>query len=108
MNPDFKDPLSRALALPGMFDEEAAQIIRLAKGDRWYEALRMAKMHAVVFESEVGKVLLDHWIKTFVCRPIVRPHEDAYAQGIREGQADVVRQILTNIEIAKHGPPENL
>jgi hypothetical protein len=101
-----QDPLARALALPGMFDAEAEEILRAAKGDRWYEAMRIAKMHAVVFDGDAGRVLLEHWIKVFLCRSIVRPNEDAFAQGIREGQANVIRQLLAQLEIARTGPGE--
>lgn len=101
----MSEALAKTLALPGMFDEHAEEVLRLAKGDQWANAMRIARMHAVVFDTDAGRALLEHWIKIFLCRAIVRPNEDSYAQGIREGQANVVRQLLVQLEIARRGTP---
>jgi hypothetical protein len=55
------------------------------------------------FRDGSGKYVLEYFIKSFLTKSIVRPGEDAFAQGIREGQADVIRQILRWIEISKTG-----
>lgn len=100
--------LSKYATLPGFTPEESADIRRVATGEHWHAAMRIAKMHAVALNTDAGKVLLEHWVRTFLCRAIVRPGEDAYAQGIREGQANVIRQILAQIEFAKGEPPEGV
>ena len=103
------DTLVRTALLPGCFGGEEAERIRLlAVGDQWHAAMRIAKMHATVLDTEAGKLLLEHWIRTFLLRPVVRPGEDAFAQGIREGQANVIRQILGQLEFARGEPPEGV
>lgn len=76
-----------------------------AQRERWAQGFEIAKMHADVFNNEPGQRLLDHWIRVFLARSIVRPGEDAFAQGIREGHADVVRQLLAQLDMARLGPP---
>ena len=98
----MKDRLALMLAEPGVFDPPETDP---ARAEQWFEAYRIAKMHADTFSTDTGKELLQHWIKTFLARSIVRPGEDAFAQGIREGQANVVRQVLEQLELARSGPP---
>lgn len=88
------------LTKPGVFASHPEE----AQRERWAQGFRIAKMHADVFNSEAGQVLLAHWVQVFLARSIVRPGEDAFAQGIREGQADVVRQILAQLDMARLGP----
>lgn len=95
--------LVRRLVKPGAF-ADLAEERKIAQADNWEQAMRIARMHSDVFSSEAGQRLIDHWVQVFVARPIVRPRDDAYAQGIREGQADVVRQLLVQLEIARTGP----
>ncbi len=65
------------------------------------KALEIATLYFRCFDSEVGRLVLEDLACKFLARPIVRPNEDAYAQGIREGRADLVRQILNQVEFAK-------
>lgn len=95
--------LADRLLEPGVFADRADEL-RRAQGEQWTQALRIARMHADVFATEPGMALLKYWVQVFVARSIVRPNDDAYAQGIREGQADVVRQILAQLEVARTGP----
>jgi len=55
------------------------------------------------FRSGSGKFVLNHLINTYLTKPIVRPGDDAFSCGIREGRADLVRQIIKSIENAKTG-----
>lgn len=106
MNPgDHQEGVARALAIPSLFDEKAEEILRLAKGDRWVEAMKIANEHALVFDTPAGQALLHRWVKTFLTSPIVRAGDDQFSAGIREGRADVIRQILANLHIA-HTSPE--
>ena len=73
-------------------------------GDENFEqAMELAKQIHLTFTSDSGKYVLEHFINTFLTKPIVRPGEDGNANGIREGRADVTRQILQQIEFAKTG-----
>ena len=71
--------------------------------ENFEQALELAKQIHLAFRAKSGKYVLEHFVNTFLTKPIVRPGEDAYAQGIREGRADVIRQILQQIEFAKTG-----
>ena len=65
--------------------------------------LEIAKQIHNTFKEGSGKYVLEFMIRKFLTKPIVIPGQDAFAQGIREGRADVVRQIMANIELAKQG-----
>jgi hypothetical protein len=67
------------------------------------EALDIASQIHNAFREGSGKFVLEYLVQTFLTKPIVRPGEDAFAQGIREGRADVVRQLLSQIEFSKQG-----
>lgn len=67
------------------------------------QALELAQQIHNAFREGSGRYVLEFLISAFLTKPIVRPGDDAYSQGIREGRADVVRQILANIEFAKQG-----
>jgi hypothetical protein len=73
--------------------------------ENWAKAFAIAKMHADVFNTEAGKELLAHWERVLVWRPIVQPNDTQFAAGIREGQADIVRQIRFNLDFARKGNP---
>lgn len=98
------DEVSRRLAQPGVFDDETARNDLIAR-EAWAKGFDIALLHASVFNTEAGQRLLAIWIKAFYAYPIVRANEDAFSQGIREGRADVVRQLLVQLEIARQGPP---
>lgn len=65
------------------------------------KATEIATMYFRCFDTDYGKVVIDDLVSKFLTKPIVRPNEDAFAQGIREGRADIVRQILIQLEYAK-------
>jgi hypothetical protein len=97
------DELSARLVQPGVFDSEPAQDAQ--SREAWAKGYEIAKLHADVFNTEAGQKLMLYWIKVFVARAIVRPGDDQFSAGIREGQADVVRQALKQLEYARQGPP---
>lgn len=66
------------------------------------KASEIASAYLNTFSTEAGKFVLDSMIETFLTKPIVRSGEDAYAQGIRQGRADVIMQIIGQIEYAKN------
>ena len=101
----MRGDLPNLLREPSLFEVMHGESRDPQQVELWFEAYRVAKLHADVFSTEAGEELLKRWISVFLTRPIVRPGEDAFSQGIREGQADVIRQILYNIELARTGPP---
>lgn len=72
------------------------------KTDEYKRAGEIASLYFSCFNTEVGQVVLEDLVNKFLTKPIVRSGEDAYAQGIREGRADLIRQILIQIEYAKN------
>ena len=54
------------------------------------------------FRSEAGKYVLDRLIDITLLRPIVTPAATQFEAGIREGKADLVRQILQQLDIAEN------
>jgi len=100
----MRDELPPRLLQRDVFDNESDRLDTQSR-EAWAKGYEIAKMHADVFNTEAGQKLLSHWVKIFVARAIVRPGDDQFTAGIREGQADVVRQLLTQLEYARQGPP---
>ena len=71
--------------------------------ENYAQAIEIAEQIHKAFKTGSGKYVLEYFVGLFLTKPIVRPGEDAFAQGIREGRADVMRQILQQIEFAKNG-----
>ena len=74
---------------PGQSKENAAKGREIAS--RFHEC----------FRSDAGQYVLDRLIAITLLRPIVTPASSQFDAGIREGRADIVRQILTQIETAE-------
>jgi len=55
------------------------------------------------FSTEAGKFVLDRLINITILRPTVTPESTQFDAGIREGRADLVRQILQQVEFAETG-----
>ena len=55
------------------------------------------------FTTAAGKFVLDRLIRITVLRPTVTPEATQFEAGIREGRADLVRQILQQIEFSETG-----
>lgn len=75
-------------------------------GDRSREqnaeiANEIASMYYQTFSTDAGQRVLEMMVQTFLTRPAARPGDDVLAVGIREGRADVVRQILQEMERAE-------
>lgn len=70
------------------------------------QATDIATAYFNAFNTEAGKFVLDNMIETFLTKPIVRSGEDAYAQGIRQGSANVVYQIIQQLEYANNPKQE--
>lgn len=57
--------------------------------------------HQAFVQNDAGKIILDIMIKQTILKPTVTPNATQFEAGIREGRADMVRQILLNIELAE-------
>lgn len=66
------------------------------------QASDIATMYFSCFGTDAGQRVLEDLVNKFLTKPIVRPGEDAFSQGIREGRSDLIRQILIQIEYAKN------
>lgn len=60
-----------------------------------------SRYHRVFAQNEDGKQVLQDMIQKTILRATVQPNSTQFEAGIREGRADMVRQILQNIEIAE-------
>lgn len=96
--------LARRVVQPGVFDDEELRNALITR-ELWAKNFNIALLHAQVFNTEAGEKLLGLWIRNLWANPIVRAGDDAFAQGIREGRADLVRQVLVQLEIARQGQP---
>ena len=68
------------------------------------EAARIARMIANTFNTQEGQECLKHLIKITLLRPTVTDNATQFQAGIREGRADLVRQIMSQIEVARGLP----
>lgn len=57
--------------------------------------------HQAFVQNPAGQRVLEVMIKQTLMRPTVKPASSQFEAGIREGRADLVRQILLNLEIAE-------
>lgn len=85
-------------ALDGMFEAAAAQ-----SDAHFREHLELASLYRVAFATPAGRQILQDLIRMFFMQRIVRPGDDQFTAGIRQGQQDVVRRILSMVEFANSG-----
>lgn len=72
------------------------------RSDEQSKANEIASAYHACFSTYSGKWVLEDLVSKFLTKPIVRPGETSEANGVREGRADLVRQILLQIEYAKN------
>lgn len=72
-------------------------------GKQLAEQLDHATLYRMTFSSPAGKYVLEDLMRCFLRQRIVRPGDDQFACGIRQGQADCVARILAMIEFANTG-----
>jgi hypothetical protein len=72
------------------------------KDDNNQERLDFSHSVASLFTSIDGKKLLDVFVKQFLLNNIVSPNDTQFAVGIKQGRADVIKQILAHIEISNN------
>jgi len=57
---------------------------------------------AKTFSSTEGKKVLTALVSRFLLSDIVTAHETQFGAGIKQGQANVVKQLLAHIEISNN------
>lgn len=65
--------------------------------------LDLASIYRQACATPSGRLMLEDLVRMFLMQRIVRPGDDEHAPGIRQGQQDVVRRILSMIEFANSG-----
>lgn len=53
--------------------------------------------------SRAGQKLLEHLEKQFVKRQIVRDNDTQFAAGIRQGEANIIRKLISETERISNG-----
>ena len=66
------------------------------------EYLEFAHTVARTFKTPDGKKLLDALVQKYLLTDIVKADDTQFASGIKQGRADVVKQILSQIEISNN------
>lgn len=79
-------------------DNRAVMLDNEAKSKELATQFRLA-----FHDNDSGRFVLDHLVKTFVKRKIVREGDDMFTAGIRQGQANIVIDILAQIDYAMKG-----
>ena len=59
-------------------------------------------LHQTFEQNEFGKKLLKMWTEQHIMNPTVIPGEPLEAHGIREGKAQMVRNIIKTIELVNN------
>ena len=85
-------------ALDGMYDNAAKQ-----SAEHFQAHLDLASIYRQACATPSGRAMLEDLIRTFFVQRVVRPGDDAFAAGIRQGQVDVVRRMFSMIEFANTG-----
>jgi hypothetical protein len=97
-------PLDRLQATDGWEALEIdGEVLNQRKAGDAAKAREIASRVHECFRSDAGKFVLDRLIQITLLRPTVTPAASQFEAGIREGRADLVRQILQQIETAENG-----
>lgn len=65
------------------------------------ESMRIASMYAKCFSTKEGQLVLKDMISKFIMQSSHNPSDNILQVGIREGKAQLVKQILEQLHIAK-------
>lgn len=83
-------------------DDEAQARARFAQAS---EAREIATRFHECFRTDSGQYVLRRLVEITIMRPTVTPQSTQFEAGIKEGRADLVRQILAQIELAETDTP---
>lgn len=85
-------------AIDGMYEAAGKQ-----STEHFEQHLALASIYRQACATGAGRLMLEDLIRMFLMQRIVRPGDDEHAPGIRQGQQDVVRRMLSMIEFANTG-----
>jgi hypothetical protein len=85
-------------ALDGMYEAAAKQ-----SEEHFKAHLDMASSFREALATAAGRRMLEHLMRTYFMQRIVRPGDDDHSPGIRQGQQDVVRFMISMVEFANSG-----
>lgn len=85
------------------WDYHDAQKIRELKGRDAQKAHDLDTLAFRVFATDEGRKLMKWMLQQTVLRPTLTANSTVFQAGIREGQNDMVRQLLAMIERSKQG-----
>lgn len=85
------------------WDYHDAEKIRELKGREARKAHDLDTLAYRVFATDDGKKLLKWMVQQTVLRPTLTANSSVFHAGIREGQNDMIRQLLAMIERSKKG-----
>lgn len=84
--------------LDGMYEAVSKQ-----SEQQFKDHLELASLYRQAMATPAGRLMLEDLVRTFLLQRIVRPGDDEHSPGIRQGQQDVVRRIVSMIEFANTG-----
>lgn len=67
------------------------------------EMMDRANMFAKTFGTEIGKRALAELVELYLTKPIANPNDDMISIGIREGQARMIKWLMSQIELSNKG-----
>lgn len=70
---------------------------------QFQQMLELASRYRQTFSTDAGAAVLKDLATLFLYQRIVQPGDKEHAPGIRQGQSDVVRRILSMVEFANTG-----
>jgi hypothetical protein len=83
----------------GALDLEGDQLNQM-RADNEAKAQEIASQFYQCFSSDAGKFVLNRLTSITVERPVLYVNSTQFGAGIREGQNQIVRQILEQIKLA--------
>jgi hypothetical protein len=84
--------------IDGMYEAAAKQ-----SDKQFQEHLDMASTFREALATPAGRRMLDYLVRQYFMQRIVRPGDEEHAPGIRQGQQDVVRFMISMVEFANSG-----
>lgn len=70
------------------------------QGTKEDKHLEFAHKVAKIFGTTEGKEVLDAMVNKYLVRKIVSPHDTQFGAGEKQGEANVIHQILAQIELS--------
>ena len=66
-------------------------------------SVEIEKVFKGTFDTDLGRKCLQHLEEVFVDRAVARTGDDLLQIGIRQGEANAIKQIIKNVKGTSHG-----